>query len=92
MHNFSIHSNELFHADYEADKLPKKKHSVKGMGKTFSSPENYHKLEDGTIVPMGPATVDNDIQKKCSLLYNEYIVYDTKQIRFRYLAQLKFKF
>ena len=85
-------SNELFHADYNADKLPKKKHSVKGVGKTFSPPENYQKLEDGTIVPMGPATVDNDMQKKGSLLYNEYIVYDTKQIRFRYLAQLKFKF
>jgi len=85
-------SNELFHADYEASRLPKKKNSVKGVGRTYTSKENHTKLEDGTIVPLGPATVDEKLRKKSDLIYNEYIVYDTKQIRFRYLAEMKFKF
>lgn len=85
-------SNELFHFDYEASCLPKKKNSVKGVGRTCTSKENHTKLEDGTIVPLGPAIVDEKLRKKSDLIYNEYVVYDTKQIRFRYLAEMKFKF
>ncbi len=42
---------------------------------------------------MGPgeaATVNNG--KGYTLNYNEYIVYDTKQVRMRYLIKLKFLF
>jgi hypothetical protein len=48
---------------------------------------------DDIVVPMGPgvpATVNNG--KGISLNYNEYIVYDTKQVRMRYLIKLKFLF
>jgi poly [ADP-ribose] polymerase len=42
---------------------------------------------------MGPgeATKVNNA-KGFSLQYNEYIVYDTKQVRMRYLIKLKFLF
>ncbi len=47
--------------------------------------------DDGVIVPMGPGEptkVNNG--KGYTLNYNEYIVYDTKQVRMRYLIKLKF--
>ena len=82
--------NELLQADYNADKLPKGKHSVKGLGRTSCDPENYEKLEDGTIVPMGPGKTTP--VPGGSLMYNEYIVYNTNQIRLRYLAKINFNF
>ena len=83
-------SNELLQADYNANKLPKGKNSVKGVGKVHGKPENYHTMEDGTIVPLGPA--DTQDVPGGSLIYNEYIVYDTAQVRLRYLAKINFKF
>jgi len=49
--------------------------------------------DDGVVVPMGPgepATVKNS--KGFTLNYNEFIVYDIKQVRMRYLIKLKFLF
>jgi len=81
--------NELLNADIDADKLPKGKHSVKGVGKTSPMPENFTKLSDGTIIPMGPGA-KKDVPG-AALLYNEYIVYDTEQVRLRYLAKIHFE-
>lgn len=69
-------------------KLPKGKHSVKGVGKT--SPDSAHDitLEDGTIAHCG-SSVDTKIDRT-SLLYNEYIVYDTAQVNLKYLIKAKF--
>ena len=58
----------------------------------LSNPYHYlvFGLQNGTLVPMGkpvPSGVDDT-----SLLYNEYIVYDTNQILMRYLIQVKFEF
>ena len=83
--------NQLYDADYKAEKLPKGKHSVKGCGRVASKEENFEALEDGTVVPLGPAN-DVDATKESSLNYNEYIVYDTKQIRLRYIAKIKFNY
>jgi len=42
---------------------------------------------------MGPGEpVTGNNVKNYSLNYNEYIVYDTKQVRMRYLIKLKFLF
>jgi hypothetical protein len=44
-------------------------------------------------LPMGPAQSTNIVNSKgYTLNYNEYIVYDTRQVRMRYLIQLKFHF
>ena len=83
-------TNDLLQADYNANQLPKGKNSVKGVGKTRGKPENYHTMEDGTIVPLGPS--ETEAVPGGSLLYNEYIVYDTAQVRLRYLAKINFKF
>ena len=63
--------NELFAADYNADRLPKNKHSVKGVGRTKSDETSWKNLEDGTIIPMGPVNVDESLRS--SLIYNEFI-------------------
>ncbi|XP_050688575.1 poly [ADP-ribose] polymerase 2-like isoform X2 [Eriocheir sinensis] len=86
-------SNELLQADYNADNIPKGFHSVKGCGRTAPQPENFTKLSDGTVVPMGPG-VQNVAKNNMnySLLYNEYIVYDPAQVRTRFLLKVKFNF
>lgn len=83
-------SNELLHADYNADQLPKGKNSVKGIGRVSGNADNCVKMSDGTIIPMGPGSKQDDF--KGTLMYNEYIVYNTEQIRLRYLAKIQFKF
>lgn len=48
---------------------------------------------DDVVIPMGPGEptkVNNG--KGFSLNYNEYIVYDTKQVQMRYLIKIKFLF
>jgi len=48
---------------------------------------------DGVVIPMGPVESTNVVNPKgYTLNYNEYIVYDTKQVRMRYLIKLKFLF
>uniref|UniRef100_UPI00358E437B poly [ADP-ribose] polymerase 1 n=1 Tax=Myxine glutinosa TaxID=7769 RepID=UPI00358E437B len=70
-------------------KLPKGKHSVKGLGKTVPDPSSTVKM-DGMDVPKGKP-VDCSINN-CHLLYNEYIVYDVAQVNVKYLLKLNFNF
>jgi hypothetical protein len=49
--------------------------------------------DNDVIVPMGPSESTNVINPNgYTLNYNEYIVYDTKQVRMRYLVKIKFLF
>lgn len=69
-------------------KLPKGKHSVKGVGMTHPDPSVTKELH-GAEVPLGkpvPSAI------KSSLLYNEYIIYDIAQVQMKYLLQLDFKY
>ncbi|KAF2349553.1 Poly(ADP-ribose) polymerase regulatory domain [Trinorchestia longiramus] len=78
-------SRDLKQADYNADKLPKGYQSVKGVGRMTPQEANQVKMEDGVIVPLGPAS--SKTQDGLSLLYNEYIVYNPAQVRLRYLVK-----
>ena len=71
-------------------KLPKNKHSVKGIGKTAPNPAKNKILEDGVIVPCGEPIKTN--VDDTSLLYNEYIVYDTAQVLMRFLIKVEFEY
>ncbi|XP_033838942.1 poly [ADP-ribose] polymerase 2 [Periophthalmus magnuspinnatus] len=85
-------SNELFDADYEADKLPPGKHSTKGLGRTEPDPKNTVTL-DGATVPMGPGVSSAAVNPTgYSLLYNEFVVYDPAQARMRYLLRVRFSY
>ncbi|XP_061603098.1 poly [ADP-ribose] polymerase 1 [Cololabis saira] len=70
-------------------KLPKGKHSVKGLGRTAPDPNATANLE-GVQVPLGKG-VNTNIDDT-SLLYNEYIVYDVAQINMKYLLKIKFNY
>ncbi|XP_047132029.1 poly [ADP-ribose] polymerase 2 isoform X1 [Hydra vulgaris] len=84
-------TRELLDADYNADKLPDGYHSTKGLGKVACSDKDYITLPDGLIVPVGVLSEVKNM-KNSTLNYNEYVVYDTRQIKSRYLVQLKFIF
>jgi len=88
-------ANELYDANSNADRLPKGKHSVKGLGKVAPDPTKEARLENGTVVPLGPSLptgIERNRQHGFTLAYNEYIVYDVSQIKMRYLAKIKFDF
>uniref|UniRef100_UPI00109F0920 LOW QUALITY PROTEIN: poly [ADP-ribose] polymerase 1 n=1 Tax=Podarcis muralis TaxID=64176 RepID=UPI00109F0920 len=70
-------------------KLPKGKHSVKGLGKTAPDPTATTSL-NGVEVPLGNG-IPSGVSNTC-LLYNEYIVYDTAQVNLKYLLKLKFNY
>jgi hypothetical protein len=60
------------------DKLPRGKHSTKGLGKTVPLESEFVKWRDDVVVPCGkpvPSSV-----RASELLYNEYIVYNTSQV------------
>ncbi|XP_077567914.1 poly [ADP-ribose] polymerase 1 [Stigmatopora nigra] len=70
-------------------KLPKGKHSVKGLGRTAPEMSATATL-DGVQVPLGKGANTNI--DDTSLLYNEYIVYDVAQINLKYLLKIKFNY
>uniref|UniRef100_A0A7N8XN19 Poly [ADP-ribose] polymerase n=1 Tax=Mastacembelus armatus TaxID=205130 RepID=A0A7N8XN19_9TELE len=70
-------------------KLPKGKHSVKGLGRTAPDPSATMTL-DGVQVPLGKGVHTNI--DDTSLLYNEYIVYDVAQVNLKYLLKIKFNY
>ncbi|XP_039604229.1 poly [ADP-ribose] polymerase 1 [Polypterus senegalus] len=70
-------------------KLPKGKHSVKGLGKTAPDPKATINL-NGVDVPLGKGISTNI--SDTSLLYNEYIVYDVAQVNLQYLVKIRFNY
>ncbi|KAM1570682.1 hypothetical protein ACFX10_035653 [Malus domestica] len=78
---------ELKKAAY-MDKPPKGKHSTKGLGKKIPQESEYVKWKDDVIVPCGKPVPSNI--KASELMYNEYIVYDTAQVKMQYLLKVRF--
>uniref|UniRef100_UPI00253FF485 poly [ADP-ribose] polymerase 2 isoform X1 n=1 Tax=Euleptes europaea TaxID=460621 RepID=UPI00253FF485 len=82
--------NELLEADPEAMNLPPHKHSTKGLGKL--APANSTTLH-GAAVPLGPVGETGVVNPHgYTLNYNEFIVYDPRQVRMRYLLKVRFNF
>merc|ERR1719221_13436 len=63
--------------------------STFGIGSTQPDASDYEVLETGCKVPLGKLTTPKSVGST-SLRYNEFIVYDTKQIWTRYLVQCRF--
>lgn len=71
------------------DKPPEGKHSTKGLGKKVPLESEYVKWRDEVVVPCGKPVASN--VKASELMYNEYIVYDTAQVRtFVYYFQVNY--
>lgn len=60
------------------EKLPKGKHSTKGLGKKVPKKSDYVKWKDDIIVPCGKPVASN--VQASELMYNEYIVYNKAQV------------
>uniref|UniRef100_A0ACD5TFQ5 Uncharacterized protein n=1 Tax=Avena sativa TaxID=4498 RepID=A0ACD5TFQ5_AVESA len=70
------------------DKPPRGKHSTKGLGKTVPQESEFVKWRDDVVVPCGkpvPAST-----RASELLYNEYIVYNTSQVKMQFLLKVRF--
>lgn len=80
---------ELNNAKF-VEKLPKGKHSCKGVGSTQPNmAESVPLLDTGVTVPLGkPKTKPGNT----ALLYNEFIVYDVAQVNVKYLIEMNFKY
>ena len=63
------------------------------MGLLFIIDMCYHYRSNGTLVPVGKSK-DTGVKNPSgyTLNYNEFIVYDTKQIKMKYLVKVKFNF
>lgn len=66
------------------DELPDGHHSVQGVGKI--SPQSS-KCIDNVIIYSGPLKEDNAIESAFD--YNEFVVYNNKQVQLKYLVQFK---
>lgn len=69
--------HECVKAEY-IEKLPKGKHSTKGIGRTYPDPAKAKVIEDGVEVPLGPPVEDSKVNS--ALLYNEYPFLSTHYI------------
>ncbi|ETE69998.1 Poly [ADP-ribose] polymerase 2, partial [Ophiophagus hannah] len=82
--------NELLEANPEAEKLLISKHSTKGLGKL--APAGCFSLH-GATVPVGPAKETGIANTHgYTLNYNEFVVYDPRQVRMKYLLKVRFNF
>ncbi|XP_051142109.1 poly [ADP-ribose] polymerase 1 [Andrographis paniculata] len=78
---------ELTKAQY-MDKPPKGKHSTKGLGKKVPQESDYVKWRDDVVVPCGKPVASK--VRTTELMYNEYIVYDTAQVKLQFLLKVRF--
>lgn len=81
--------HELKRAQY-MEKPPRGKHSTKGLGKKVPDEAGFAKWRDEVVVPCGKP-VDSKV-KTSELMYNEYIVYDTAQVKMQFLLKVRFRY
>lgn len=70
------------------DKPPRGKHSTKGLGKKVPLESEFVKWRDDVVVPCGKPVESK--AKASELMYNEYIVYDTAQVKMQFLLKVRF--
>ena len=81
-------------AEYEAAASCKRagKHHTFGQGKSTPDPAGTRPLPSESEVAVPCGKLKHSGVKNTSLLYNEYIVYDERQVRLRFVVRVKFHF
>ncbi|KAF9110161.1 Poly [ADP-ribose] polymerase 2 [Mortierella sp. AM989] len=84
--------HELISFDYNAKKNSENagKHSTKGCGRSYPNPKEDVIVDDKMVVQAGKLMTKDNIN--FGLMYNEFIVYNTSQIKMRYLIRMKFDY
>lgn len=78
----------LQHANPSITSPPRGKHSIKGQGRFSPNPTGNVVMSNGATLACGSLVEDKAVHSQ--LIYNEYIVYDTKQIKLRFLVKVQF--
>ena len=73
------------------EKAPHGFHSTTGVGKSGLDVANEMTMESGAVACAGPL-IPNAEAADSSLLYNEFIVYDTNQVKVSYMVEVEFQF
>ena len=76
---------ELLQPNCDADELPKGFHSTHALGRQRPNPKGSRYIEKDIEVPMGKQENFSGGYMGC----NEFIVYNTNQIRMKYLVKCK---
>lgn len=65
---------------------------IVGIGDHGPNPAQFISIDDGVVVPCGEMIEQEETKNMSNndLLFNEYIVYDTNQIKLRYLVEVEF--
>ena len=64
-----------------------------GLGKWGPDRKDWVTLDDGCVVPIGNLIATGVTNPNgYTLNYNEYVVYDTSQIKMRYLVKIQYEF
>ncbi|PRP82587.1 hypothetical protein PROFUN_04892 [Planoprotostelium fungivorum] len=78
--------NKVLYDTY-MEKAPGGTHSTQALGQIAPDAKGDFIMDNGTVIPLG-SLVKTGHHSSCS--HNEFIVYDTKQIRTRFLLKIKF--
>ncbi|RZC57610.1 hypothetical protein C5167_004914 [Papaver somniferum] len=70
------------------DRPPEGKNSTKGLGKKTPQKSEYMTWKNYVVVPCGKPVTSN--ARTSELMYNEYIVYDTAQVKMQFLVKVRF--
>lgn len=81
--------NELLHDNFNASKLPSGKHSTKALGHMAPHEKHHKEIEKGILIPQGKPEKTKHQNSSC--YHNEFIIYDIKQVKLRYLIWMKDK-
>lgn len=79
---------QLYGTDCDADNLPAGFNSTHGIGTQLPNPQETKIIEKDIEVPFGKPIKNPDNQAHRT--YSEYIVYNTNQVRMKYLLKVKF--
>jgi hypothetical protein len=63
--------------------------SVKACGGVHPNPDESVTTDYGVLVPLGKPVNAGEVNLSASLHYNEYIVYNEKQIKLKYLVKFR---
>lgn len=78
----------LYQTDCDADNLPKGFDTTQCVGRLIPDPAQSKTIDKDIEVPFGK--VINNPDKKAQREHNEFVVYNTNQVRMKYLCKVKF--
>lgn len=65
--------------------------STKGVGRMAPKEETFERTGDGVVVPIGQIAPQNNLHG-AGVMFNEFIVYQTEQVKLRYLITTDFDY